>query len=85
VSPRCTTPGAAGSPRRWTSWPPGKGSRPTSSVTDAYAPHKYLAHSPDAEGLFDAVGLDTLKDDGFVELGDGHRAAEFLTRCRELR
>jgi catalase len=54
-------------------------------VTDAYAHYKFIGHSADAEPLFAAAGLSQLRDDGFIQLGDGRKATDFVTACRELR
>jgi catalase len=54
-------------------------------VTDAYAHCKFVGYVSAAEALFEATGLDELKDDGFIHLADGHKAADFLSACRELR
>jgi catalase len=54
-------------------------------VTDAYAHCKFVGYVSAAEPLFTATGLDELKDDGFIRLADGHKAADFLSACRELR
>ena len=55
-------------------------------VTDAYAHCKLIGHTRDAAPLFEATGLDGLRDDGFVVLdGGGVSAADYLTRCRRLR
>jgi catalase len=54
-------------------------------VTDAYAHCKFIGYVAQAEPLFEATGLASLKDDGFIELGDGKDAAAFLAACRDLR
>lgn len=54
-------------------------------VSDAYAHHKYIAHTAETDILFAASGLTELKDEGFVALGDGTSAEAFITRCRKLR
>ncbi len=54
-------------------------------VTDAYAHYKFIGHCADAEQLFAAAGLSPLKDDGFIQLGDGRKATDFVTSCRQLR
>ena len=54
-------------------------------VTDAYAHYKFIGHCADAEPLFAAAGLSQLRDDGFIQLGDGRKATDFVTACRELR
>jgi catalase len=54
-------------------------------VTDAYAHCKFIAYVSDATALFDATGLSSLMDDGFVELSGGDAVAGFLDTCRQLR
>jgi catalase len=54
-------------------------------VTDAYAHCKFIGHTGDAAALFDATGLTSLKDDGFIEIGNGKPATAFLIACRDLR
>lgn len=54
-------------------------------VTDAYAHYKFIGHCADAEPLFAAAGLSPLRDGGFIQLGDGRKATDFVTACRELR
>ncbi|HYZ55784.1 MAG TPA: catalase [Streptosporangiaceae bacterium] len=53
-------------------------------VTDAYEHFKFIGHTVDAMPLFEASGLASLMDDGFISL-DEHDATEFITRCAELR
>jgi catalase len=53
-------------------------------VTDAYAHCKFIGHAGDAAPLFEAAGLSRLMDAGFINL-DEHSAAEFFTRCGQLR
>jgi catalase len=53
-------------------------------VADAYAHCKFIGYTGDATPLFDAAGLTSLMDDGFADL-DGLSAADFLSRCAELR
>jgi catalase len=53
-------------------------------VTDAYAHCKFIGYTDDAAPLFEAAGLSRLMDDGFVSLEET-AAAEFITRCAELR
>jgi catalase len=53
-------------------------------VTDAYAHCKFVGYTGDAAALFEAAGLSRLMDDGFVSL-DETAAAEFISRCAELR
>ena len=53
-------------------------------VTDAYAHCKFIGHAGDAAPLFEAAGLSSLMDDGFINL-DEHSAADFITRCGQLR
>jgi catalase len=54
-------------------------------VTDAYAHCKFIGYVAESEPLFAASGVSELKDDGFIQLSDGQKAADFLTACRELR
>jgi catalase len=53
-------------------------------VTDAYAHCKFIRYTDDAAPLFEAAGLSRLMDDGFISL-DETAAAEFISRCAELR
>jgi catalase len=53
-------------------------------VTDAYAHGKFIGYTGGAAPLFEAAGLSRLIDDGFVSL-DQTAAAEFVSRCAELR
>jgi catalase len=55
-------------------------------VSDAYAHCKFIGYTSGAAPLLEAAGLrsDPAPDDGFVSLGD-HKAADFLSRCRQLR
>ena len=53
-------------------------------MTDAYAHCKFIGYVGDAAPLFEAAGLGGLIDDGFVDL-DEHSAADFISRCAELR
>ena len=53
-------------------------------VADAYAHCKFIGYAGDAAPLFDAAGLTPLMDDGFADLGR-LSAADFLSRCTELR
>jgi catalase len=53
-------------------------------VTDAYAHGKFIGYAADAFPLFEAAGLGTAMDDGFISL-DEHSAADFIARCAELR
>jgi catalase len=53
-------------------------------VTDAYAHYKFIGYASDSTALFEAAGLSPLMDDGFVSL-DEHSAADFITRCAQLR
>jgi catalase len=53
-------------------------------VTDAYAHCKCIGYAGDAAPLFEAAGLSRLMDDGFISL-DETAAAEFISRCAELR
>jgi catalase len=53
-------------------------------VTDAYAHCKFIGYAGDPGPLFEAAGLSSLMDDGFVSLEE-HSAADFISRCAELR
>ena len=54
-------------------------------VTDAYAHYKFVGFAEAAMELFVKAGLTKNLDDGFVPLASADNAAEFLSRCRELR
>jgi catalase len=54
-------------------------------LTDAYAHAKFIGYTDAAAPLFAATGVDRLIDNGFLQLGAGTDAAEFLARCRQLR
>jgi catalase len=55
-------------------------------LTDAYAHCKFIGHTQEATPMLEATGLDALRDDGFVVLGDGGvSAADYVVRCRRLR
>jgi catalase len=54
-------------------------------VSDAYAHCKFVGYTPGARGLLEAAGVAGALDDGFVELGEGSSAGEFVRRCRSLR
>jgi catalase len=53
-------------------------------VTDAYAHCKFIGYAGDPSPLFEATGLSGLMDDGFISLEE-HSAADFISRCAELR
>jgi catalase len=53
-------------------------------VTDAYAHCKFIGYAGDAAPLFEAAGLSSLMDDGFISL-DERSAADFISRCAKLR
>ena len=53
-------------------------------VTDAYAHCKFIGYAGEPGPLFEATGLTSLMDDGFVSL-DEHSAADFVSRCGQLR
>ncbi len=53
-------------------------------VADAYAHCKFIGYTGNAGPLFEAAGLGGLTDDGFVSM-DEHSAADFISRCAELR
>jgi catalase len=53
-------------------------------VTDAYAHCKFIGYAGDPGPLFEAAGLSSLMDDGFISLEE-HSVADFVSRCGELR
>jgi catalase len=53
-------------------------------VTDAYAHCKFIGYAGEPGPLFEAAGLTPLMDDGFISL-DEHSAADFISRCAQLR
>jgi catalase len=53
-------------------------------VTDAYAHCKFIGYTGDAQPLFEASGLASLMDEGFVSLDD-HGPADFIAQCGKLR
>ncbi|MBV9093537.1 MAG: catalase [Streptosporangiaceae bacterium] len=53
-------------------------------VSDAYAHCKFIGYAGDPAPLFEAAGLSSLMDEGFISL-DERSPAEFLTRCTQLR
>ena len=53
-------------------------------VTDAYAHCKFVGYAGEPGPLFEAAGLTSLMDGGFVSL-DEHSAADFISRCGQLR
>jgi catalase len=53
-------------------------------VTDAYAHRKFIGYSPQAMTLFEAAGLGSLFDDGFVDM-KAVDVEDFLDRCAQLR
>ncbi|HTQ94951.1 MAG TPA: catalase [Streptosporangiaceae bacterium] len=53
-------------------------------ITDAYAHCKFIGYVGDLAPLLEAAGLAGLTDDGFADLGR-NSAADFVTRCAELR
>jgi catalase len=53
-------------------------------VTDAYAHCKFIGYVAEATPLFEATGLSSLMDGGFVSLDD-HPAADFIARCAGMR
>ena len=66
--------------RRRRRWPPSPAAR--DFVADAFAHCKFIGYTDAAMPLLDAAGLAGL-DEGFIEL-DGN-AADFISRCRQLR
>jgi catalase len=53
-------------------------------VTDAYAHCKFVGYAGDPGPLFEAAGLSSLLDDGFISLAE-QSPADFISRCAELR
>jgi catalase len=53
-------------------------------VSDAYAHCKFIGYNGDALPLFEASGLTSLMDDGFVSLDD-RSPGDFLAQCEQLR
>ncbi|HEX4017962.1 MAG TPA: catalase [Frankiaceae bacterium] len=53
-------------------------------VTDAYAHCKFIGYHSSAHALFEATGVASMIDDGFVDLGKAS-ADEFLETCGKLR
>jgi catalase len=53
-------------------------------VTDAYAHCKFIGHNAAARPLFEATGLASRMDDGFINLDD-HTAKDFIAQCARLR
>jgi catalase len=54
-------------------------------VNDAYAHCKFIGYVTEAMPLFEATGLSSLMDEGFIDLGGGNGGSDFLARCRKLR
>ena len=54
-------------------------------VTDAHAHCKVIGYSPSASALFDATGLTTLSDAGYIELSSRSDSARLLEACRSGR
>jgi catalase len=52
-------------------------------IADAFAHHKFIAHSAESEPLLSAAGVTT--DDGFVLLRQPKDCDAFVQRCRALR
>ena len=52
-------------------------------VTDAHAHCKFVGHVASAAELFQAAGLASLIDAGYIDLAGG--ADAFLTACRQVR
>jgi catalase len=53
-------------------------------VTDAYAHCKFVGYAGEPEPLFEAAGLVSLMDDGFISLNE-NSATDFVSRCGQLR
>ncbi len=54
-------------------------------VADAHAHKKFIADVPDAAALFAAAGLDSARDDGYVDLTRSGSAKRFIERCQAVR
>ncbi len=54
-------------------------------VTDAFAHFKFIGYVPESLPLFDATGLSSQMDGGFIELDGGRTATDFVAQCRQLR
>jgi catalase len=54
-------------------------------VNDAFAHCKFIAYSPAATALFEAVGLAEKVDEGFVALNGNGSVSELLDTCARLR
>jgi catalase len=54
-------------------------------VSDAFAHAKFIAYSSGVESIFEAVGVDDMKDNGFIEIAGAEDADRFIKRCRSLR
>jgi catalase len=55
-------------------------------VSDAFAHYKFIGLTKDSDDLVRAAGLEPLRDDGFLELGEGaNSAAAFFESCTALR
>jgi catalase len=52
-------------------------------IADAFAHHKFIAHSAEAEALLSSA--DVTRDDGFVLLQQPKDCEAFVQRCRALR
>jgi catalase len=53
-------------------------------VSDAYAHCKFIGYTSDAMPLFEANGLSSEMDDGFISL-DNHSVTDFIAQCAKLR
>jgi catalase len=53
-------------------------------ITDAYAHRKFIGYTEDAMPLFQACGVDSRLDDGFIAM-DQTTPAQFITSCAKLR
>lgn len=53
-------------------------------VSDAFAHCKFIAYTPGAAGLLEAVGIDAAADEGLIPLEPGS-SADFVATCRALR
>ena len=60
------------------------GAGPVRGRTDAFAHRKFIGSAGHPGPLFEAAGLSSLMDDGFISL-DEQSAADFVSRCAELR
>jgi catalase len=53
-------------------------------ITDAYAHREFIGYTEHAMPLFQACGVDSRLDDGFIAM-DQTTPAQFITSCAKLR